>query len=324
MPGHEAPPVSRFGPAPTHHQRPMFALVLRLISALLFSLVLLLVKLLSERGLWLPETLVWRQIVPSVVLFGWLLVPRRRILLRTARPWLHAQRAVIGAVSMLLVLGVVLLLPLAEATVIGFTAPIFAVILSVLVLGERVGTWRIGAVTLGLLGVLIMANPHSAHLPLAGIAVGIAAAFMVAVVSIQLRDLGRTESPVTIVFYFSAMSTPMLAVLLPFVPAGYDRPFHHDLASWLMLAAIGVLGMISQLLQTASLRYGRVSSVIVMDYAQFGWSMLWGWLVFHHLPPASTWLGAPAIIASGLIIAWREQVRSARAASAAALEARAV
>jgi drug/metabolite transporter (DMT)-like permease len=302
-------------------QRPMLALGLRLGSALMFSVMLLLVKLTADRGVWFPETLVWRQAVPTVLLFAWLAARGQLHRLHTARPWIHARRAVIGTVGMFMTLGVVLLLPLAEATVLGFTAPLFAVGLSVLLLGERVGMWRVGAVLLGLVGVVIMASPAHAHFPLAGLAVGIGAAFMISLVSIQLRDLGRTEEPVTIVFYFSAMSVPMLALALPFAPGDHDQPFHHGLITWLMIGGIGVFGLATQLLMTAALRYGRVSSVIVMDYAQFGWSLLWGWLVFGHLPAPGTWLGAPAIIASGLIIAWREQVRGGRGVAADALDA---
>ena len=114
----------------------------------------------------------------------------------------------------------------------------------------------------------------------------------------------------TIVFYFSVMSVPMVALALPFAPAGYDRPLHHDLLAWLLLAGVGVVGLFAQLLMTTALRLGRVSSVIVMDYTQFGWALGWGWLVYGQLPPASTWLGAPAVIAAGLIIAWREHVRT--------------
>lgn len=301
----------------------MLALGLRLGSALLFSIVLLLIKLGGERGIWFPEMLVWRQVIPTLLLLGFLAARGDLHRLRTARPWVHFRRAAIGTVGMFMTLGVVLLLPLAESTVLGFTAPMFAVVLSALVLHEKVGVWRFGAVALGLAGIIIITGPAHDSLPLAGIAVGIGAAFMVALVSIQLRDLGRTEEPVTIVFYFSAMSAPMLALLLPFAPAGHDPVGHHDALGWAMIGGIGVLGLFSQLLMTAALRYGRVSSVIVMDYAQFGWSTLWGWLVFNHVPPASTWLGAPAIIAAGLIIAWREQVRHARAAAAEALTARA-
>ena len=293
----------------------MLALGLRLASTLLSSLLLLMIKVSGEHHLWFPETLVWRQMLPVVALAGWLGWRGELRRLRTARPWLHARRALIGTGTMFLSLGVVLLLPLAEATVLAFTAPIFAVILSVLLLNEKVGIWRIGAILLGLIGVAIMANPGHSPLPPFGIAVGISAAFMVAVISIQLRDLGRTEEPVTIVFYFSLLSLPLLVLILPFAPAEYDRPMHHDWVGWLMIAAVGVFGLFSQLLQTAALRYGRVSSVIVMDYAQFGWSLLWGWLVFAHLPPPSTWLGAPAIIGAGAIIARREHLRGRQTAS---------
>lgn len=291
-------------------QRPMFALGLRLLSALVFSVVLLLVKLTGERGIWLPEALFWRQLIPATLILGWLASRGDLVRLRTARPLVHARRAAIGTLGMVLTLGVVQLLPLAEATVLAFTSAIFAVILSVVLLREKVGIWRVSAVALGMIGVIIMTGPSQGHLPVFGVAVGIGAAFMVALVSIQLRELGRTEEPITIVFYFSAMSAPFLAMALPFTDHRYQAPFHHDLVGWLMIGAIGVLGLATQMLMTAALRYGRVASVIVMDYAQFGWSTLWGWLVFDHLPPTTTWLGAPAIIGAGLIIAWREQVRA--------------
>ena len=306
----------------THHSRPMLALGLRLASAVVFSVMLMLVKLSGQRGAWFPETLVWRQFLPTVMLLGWLGARGQLYRLKTARPWVHARRAAIGTLGMFLTLGVVLLLPLAESTILGFTAPVFAVLLSVLLLHEKVGAWRFGAVALGLAGVVVIADPAHLHLPLPGLAVGVGGAFMVALVSIQLRDLGRTEAPVTIVFWFSAMSVPALALALALAPAT-ARLFHHDAITWAMIAAIGLLGLFSQLLMTAALRFGRVSSVIVMDYSQFGWSTLWGWLVFDHLPPATTWLGAPLIIAAGLIIAWREQVRAAPPASADALSARA-
>ena len=285
-------------------QRPMFALVLRLLAMAVISVMLLLVKLTGERGLWLTETLFWRQFLPGVALFGWLAARGEIGRLRTSRPWIHARRAFIGGTGMFLTLGVVQILPLAEATVLGFTAPIFAVLLAVVLLGERVGPWRWTAVVLGLAGVVIIAGPDRAHIPLVGLATGIGAAFMVALISIQLRDLGRTEEPVSIVFWFSAFCTPPLSLFV--IWTGIP---HHDLAEWAMLFGIGATGLAAQLLMTAALRYGSVASVIVMDYSQFGWATLWGWLVFANVPSAQTWIGAPAIIAAGLIIAWREQVR---------------
>lgn len=291
-----------YGLAMSSHDRPMLALALRLVATVLFSVMLLLVKLTGERGIALPETLFWRQALPAVSIFVWLLSRRQLYRLKTRRPWIHARRALIGGTGMFLTLGVVRLLPLAEATILGFTTPMFAVILSALMLKEKVGVWRWTAVMMGLVGVVIIAGPDTGSLPLFGVAVGIGAAFMVALVTVQVRDLGRTEEPLTVVFYFSAFSAPVLALGLLSTGA------HHDTTGWLMLGGIGLTGLFAQIAMTASLRYGSVSSVIVVDYVQLAWATFWGWLIFNHLPPATTWIGAPVIIGASLLIAWREHV----------------
>ncbi len=287
-------------------QRPMLALALRLCAMLVLSSMLLLVKLSGQHGIWLPEMLFWRQLIPGVLILFWLAGRGGLRRLRTERPWVHARRAFIGGVGMFMTLGVVQILPLAEATVLGFTAPIFAVILSALFLGERVGVWRWSAVVLGLIGIVIIAGPDRAHISLLGLCVGIGGAFMVALISIQLRDLGRTEEPITIVFWFSAFCAPVLA------PFALWTGAQHDLIGWAMIAGIGIAGLFAQLLMTSALRFGDVASVIVMDYSQLVWATLWGWLIFAHLPPPTTWIGAPAVVAAGLIIAWREHRLSLR------------
>ena len=76
--------------------------------------------------------------------------------------------------------------------------------------------------------------------------------------------------------------------------------------TWLLIALLGLIGTFGQILLTTSLRFGAVASVVVMDYSAIIWTTLFGWKVFHQLPPASTWLGAPLIVAAGLVIAWRE------------------
>lgn len=291
-------------------QRPMLALALRLCAMLVLSSMLLLVKLSGERGIWLPEMLFWRQLIPGVLILVWLAARGGLHRLKTQRPWIHARRAFIGGTGMFLTLGVVQILPLAEATVLGFTAPIFAVILSAMFLGERVGIWRWSAVVLGLIGIVIIAGPDRAQMSVLGLCVGIGGAFMVALISIQLRDLGRTEEPITIVFWFSAFCAPVLA---PFV---FWTGAHHDAEGWAMIAGIGIAGLFAQLLMTSALRYGDVASVIVMDYSQLVWATLWGWLIFASLPSPTTWIGAPAVVAAGLIIAWRERRLSLRRTAA--------
>ncbi len=277
-------------------------------AAGMLSVMFMMVKLSGQIGIKLPEVMFWRQLIPATCLLGWLAMRGEVRRIYTARPGLHARRALIGTAGMFLTLGVVQLMPLTEATVLGFTAPIFAVLLSVLMLGERVGRWRLGAVLLGLGGIVVIAGPDHGQITPLGLAAGLGAAFTVALVSIQLRQLGKTEETISIVFWFSASGAAMLFPLLLVYGSA------HDSAQWLLLAGIGITGLIGQLLMTAALRFGTVSSVIVMDYSQFGWSTLWGWLVFDQLPPETTWLGGPLVVAAGLIIAWREQLLHRRPA----------
>jgi drug/metabolite transporter (DMT)-like permease len=176
------------------------------------------------------------------------------------------------------------------------------VILSIVLLKEKVGKWRWSAVLAGFAGILVIAQPGDGHIPLQGAVVAMGGAFMVALISIQIRDLSKTESPLAIVFWFAALSSLCALPFMPFVATA------HSWEDWLILLGIGLAGTWGQLMITAALRYGKVSSVIVMDYSAIVWATLFGWLLFAVLPPATTWLGAPLVIAAGIIIAWRERV----------------
>ena len=262
--------------------------------------MLVLVKLANESGVHLLEILFWRQLptVPMIAL--WLVVTGGLARLRTARIAKHGLRALYGVAGMILNFGAVTMLPLAEATTINFTTAFWAVILSALILHERVGRWRWTAVVLGFVGVLIITRPGDGHIPLLGALVGLGAAFMIALISIQIRDLARTDEPLSIVFWFSAFSIPVLGLAMPFV----STP--HSAYQWSLLAGLAGFGLLGQLLLTASLRYGAVASVIVMDYSALIWATLFGWAIYDLLPPGTTWIGAPLIVGAGLIIAWRE------------------
>ena len=281
-------------------QRPLLALLIRLGAIAALATMSALIKLASQHHIHVLEIMFWRQLISLPLIAAWLAGTGRLAKLRTKRPRTHFLRALYGTIGMLFNFGAVILLPLAEATTMAFTAPIWAVILATLLLKESVGPWRWSAVVLGFAGVLLIAQPGSGDIPLFGAAVALAGAFMVALISIQIADLNRTDKPVTIVFYFALFSVPMAAVALPWVMTA------HDAAGWLLLLLIGVTGVIGQLLLTAALRFGAVASVIVMDYSSLFWATIYGWTLFGTLPPASTWLGAPLIIAAGLVIAWRE------------------
>jgi drug/metabolite transporter (DMT)-like permease len=281
-------------------ERQIFALMLRLAAVLLFAGMFALAKLVQDAGVTLAETLFWRQVFAIPPILVWVYAGPGFGSLKTKRFAGHVGRALLGMSGMIFTIGVLGLLPLAEATTIGFTMPLFGTMLAALLLKERVGVHRWSAVLVGFVGVLIVVQPGNAPIPPFGAAVGLIGAFMVALVSIQIKELSKTEPPVTIAFWFSLLGTIPPLLFMPFVA------MPHEGGVWLMLAAMGILGGGAQILMSSALRYGAVSSVLVMDYSSLIWTALLGWLIWDHLPPASTWFGAPIIVASGLYIAWRE------------------
>jgi drug/metabolite transporter (DMT)-like permease len=283
--------------------RTLTGLCLRLFAVACLASMSAVIKLAEAHGASLVEIMFFRQLcaIPSVVL--WLALGPGLSTIRTAKFGAHVTRTVVGLIAMTFNFGAILLLPLAEATTLQFTVPIFATLLGALVLREPTGWHRWGAVLLGFVGVLIVAQPGGGHFPLIGALVGLIAAMLVGVTSILLRQLGQTESAGTTVFWFSLLSVPPLGLAY----ALYAQP--HDAWTFGLLVSVGLIGGVGQLGLTAALRFAPVSVVVPMDYSSLVWATLYGWLLFGVLPTPYTWVGAPVIIASGLYIVWRERRR---------------
>ncbi len=259
-----------------------------------------LIKLAEGRGAGLAELLFFRQAgsIPLVMAFA--AATGGLASLKTQRIGAHLLRTAVGLSSMTFMFTTVMLLPLAEATVLQFTVPIFATILGALFLAEKTGVHRWSAVVAGFIGVLIVAQPGSGTIPWMGAATGLTAALLSAAVSLLIRRLGATEPPATTVFYFATLS------LVPLAPALLLWGQPHDMTTWAMLVGIGLVGGVGQLAMTTSLKLAPVSVVVPMDYSGLLWATLWGYAAFDVLPGLSTWAGAPFIIGSGLYIVWRE------------------
>src|SRR4029079_5807932 len=163
---------------PAH--RPLLALLIRLGAIAALSTMSALIKLASQRGIHLLEIMFWRQFLTIPILLAWILPTSGIGALATTRPGTHFLRGLYGTIGMLLNFGAVILLPLAEATTINFTVPIWAVLLSIVLLKEKVGLWRWSAVLLGFAGVLVIAQPGDGHFPLYGALVALGGAFMIA------------------------------------------------------------------------------------------------------------------------------------------------
>lgn len=282
--------------------RPIFALAIRVCAVACLSTMAMLVKLAGDRGVHLFEIMFWRHVATIPIIFGFLAITGGLANLRTHRFGAHLRRAFAGTFGMSLMFGAFLMLPLAEATALNFTVPLFATLLSMVMLREMVGPWRWFALAVGFSGVLVITQPGSGHIPMLGALVGLGAAFMMALLSILIKDLNRQDHPLAIVFWFAALGSPITAISLPFVMTP------HDATTWWLLLATGITGTAGQVLLTLALRFGQVSSVIVMDYTGLIWATLYGWLAWDHLPPTATWLGAPLIVGAGIIIVWREHV----------------
>ncbi len=281
-------------------QRPILALGVRIAAVAVLATLMALVKLASQHGVAFVEIMFWRQVITVPLLLGFVWMRGSLARLRTTRVVHHFRRAILGLAGMAMTFGSVILLPLAEAQALQFTAPLFATVLSVFMLKERVGPWRLSALFIGFAGILIITQPGQVEIPPLGLAAGLGSAFAIALLSILIKDLNRSEEPLTIVFYFAAFTSPFLALGLPFVDMG------HDTGTWVLLGAMGLCGLVGQLLLTLALRLGPVSSVIVMDYTGLVWSALYGVVLFSQFPPAATWIGAPLIVVAGLLIVWRE------------------
>lgn len=273
-----------------------------------------LLKLASTQGMNAPELLFYRSLFSLPVVLIWVLNRESLAVLRPNRPWAHVWRSSLGLMSMGLTFQAIILLPLADATAINFTAPIFATVLSFLILKEQVGWHRWSAVLIGFAGVLVVARPGGSSLPAVGVLIALVAAVSQAGVTTTLRHLQRSENISAIVFWF-AIAGILVGGLLMTVFGQM-----HGAKAFAYVIAGGLLGGVGQLLMTSSLR-APVAVVSAFDYLQIVAATIYGWLLFSDVPKANTVLGAALIAGSGLYTAWREHRRRLRLASAAAVPA---
>ncbi len=285
--------------------RALAGIAARLVAAALLAIMFALAKAAQQRGVHVVESIFWRQLLSIPLMLLIVMQGPGLTALKTARPGAHALRMVLGLSGMTLNFLGMTMLPLAEATTIGFSVPLFATLFAALLLGEPTGRWRWSAILLGFVGVLVVVRPSEALLSSPGALVALSGALITALVSIQIRHLGRTEAATTIVFWFTLTSLLPLGVAMVWVAAP------HDGTSWALIGGVALCGALAQWALTESLRLAPVSVVLPMDYSSLVWAALLGWLIFAEWPSPTILVGAPIIAASGLIIFWRERRRPA-------------
>jgi drug/metabolite transporter (DMT)-like permease len=236
-------------------------------------------------------------------------------LLATKRIDSHALRSIAGTIAMFCNFAAYTYLPLADATAIGFAAPLFVVMLAALMLAEQVHFYRWSAVLIGFVGVLIIAGPEAglSRGALYGAGFALTGAALTAVAMIFLRRMSAHEHSITIAFYFMLTSA---AVSLTTVLFGWNRPTFQEAE---ILILTGLAGGVGQLFLSFSYRFGEASVLAPFDYAAMIWAVVLGYFLFGELPASQVWLGGAIVIAAGLLILWRER-RLGRARVIGALE----
>lgn len=295
------PPATTAAAHVDHRAR---GIALRIGAVTAFGVMLAALKYGAEQKVSAAELIFYRNLFSFPTILAWVMLTTGFAGVKTSRPGAHATRAAIGLVSMYLNFFAYAMLPLAEATAIGFSAPLFATALSAVLLREQVGWHRWGAIAVGFIGVLIVVRPGGGALPAAGVALGLVAAFGVAMVVITLRQIGATERATATVFWFNLVSLAVTAVPMLWL-------FHwHDTHVWIALIILGLFGGAAQILITASVRFAPVSVLAPFDYMQMLWAILWGWVLFSIVPAGPALFGAALIAAAGGYIVWREGRRN--------------
>lgn len=300
MPNTTIEPRSTDDPA---DERVFAGMAMRLGAGVMLAIMFAGVKYAGQRGVNVMESLFYRQVGTTLAALALVPFVGGVATLKTKRIGRHVTRMAVGLVAMGTNFLAMMLLPMAEATAIGFSVPVFSTLLAAVLLGEKTGAWRWGAVLLGFAGILIIVQPTGGHMATHGILVALAAAVSTAAATIAIRRLGATEAIATTVFWFGASSLVPLSLAMPFVAHA------HEGEVYLVLAIMAAAGGVAQLLLTGALRFAPVALVMPMDYVVILWTGLAGYWVFGQAPSRWTWVGAPVVIGAGLVILWREQVR---------------
>jgi drug/metabolite transporter (DMT)-like permease len=227
---------------------------------------------------------------------------------RTANRRLQWGRSILLAMSMTLWVSVIAEVPLTTASAINFTAPIMVVVLSIPLLGERVGIHRWAAVLMGFTGALVIINPLGDSVPVEIVTL-LGAAALFALYQILTRQVTATDS---------AATTAMYGVLAALIGSAFLVPWHNEpvtpgnIMVWIAFAATGLLGGIRHLFVVNAYQHAPASVVSPFFYCELVGVALLGFVVFGDVPTSRTLVGASIIVISGLYIAHRERVASRR------------
>ena len=262
-------------------------------AAFFFSLMSLLVRLAGAEGIPTMQVVFARSVV-VLAITGLLLLRQGVSPLGHSRPLL-LLRGIVGFISLTCFYFALIHLPLAEATVIQYTNPVWTALLAAVFLREAIGRRELALSIASLVGVVIIARPTivfgttTESLPALPVLAGLVGAVVSGLAYVIVRHVARTENPLVIVFWFALVSAigslPFLRGFVPPSPA----------TVWLLLG-VGVTTFLGQIFVTLGLRAERAGKAMAVAYLQVVFAALWGALILAEQPDRWTLVGAVVIL----------------------------
>ena len=237
-------------------------------------------------------------------LFGllWLmpvLVRSRFAPLKTTKLHLHALRGVTNSASMLMFFSALAFTPLAQATALAYTSPLFVTIGAALFLGETFRIRRLTALACGFIGMLVVLRPGLIEIGTGPLLV-VGSAILWAVAMIDIKILSRTDSSLTIAAYMVVFLTPVTFIAALFV---WQWPTLEQLGWLVLVAAFGTVG---HLLFNEAFKHADATVLMPLDFIRLIWAALIGFFAFGQIPDLWTWVGGAIIFTSATYISYRE------------------
>jgi drug/metabolite transporter (DMT)-like permease len=279
---------------------PLRGVALSVLSMLLFACSDVVSKYLNRTLP--PVEIAWIRYVIFCLVVVPIMVRRGPHVLRSARPWLQALRALGLAGTTVFFIIAVRYLPVAEATATHFICPLFITALSIPILGETVGWRRWCAAAVGLVGVVVVVRPMGATFQAASL-LPVLSAICSACAMVLTRKLAGTDSTATTLVWSAFVGFLLVTVLLPF---GFVVPGPMEM---LLGLGVGVGTSVAHWLVVLAYRYVDASLLAQLSYVQIIMAAILGFVVFNAAPDSWSYVGAGLIIASGLYTAHRERLR---------------
>jgi drug/metabolite transporter (DMT)-like permease len=260
-------------------------------AAFFFSLMSLFVKL-AGRTLPTMEIVLARGVVIAVVTGG--ILRRRGIPAWGRRKGLLLLRGILGFVALTCFYFALVHLPLADATVIQYTNPAWTALLAAVFIDERLDRRESLGIVAALAGVVLIARPTflfrpgQAALDPVWVGVALAGALFSAAAYVTVRQLGATEDPLVIVFYFALVN------VVAAVPAAAPTAVWPSPEGWLLLGAVGVSTQVAQVMMTRGLKHERAGKAMAVAYLQIVFATLWGVLFLGEIP--DLWVAGGAVL----------------------------